>query len=100
MLFFDEASFKLVRNQSLLWEVPTSIRAGRIYPSPGGGIFVASHIGDQPELFFYKSTAEMRVGKADELLSGYPVTGFICDKQGGWWASTYGQGVFYCKTRQ
>lgn len=35
--------------------------------------------------------------KYEEILSGVSATGFVIDRDGGWWISTTDQGIFYCK---
>jgi len=97
MIFFDDGSFRLVRDRRQQWEAPTEIRTEKLYESPDGDLFVASHFGSNPGLYRFGSPEALRAGRSDNLLPRHFVTDFICDREGGWWATTYDQGVFYCK---
>jgi ligand-binding sensor domain-containing protein len=97
LLFCFRGVFYLWRNGKVLWKSNRGIWPHLVKETPDGGVIMASHIGFQPGLFYFRSVAAIECEKELNLLPGSFITDFGIDLEGGWWATSIQGGLWYCK---
>lgn len=90
-------NFYLIRGNTILWHSVQNLTPAKIVEIHDGSILVAAHQGEKKGMFYYPSLTHFKNGQGINLLPGYFVTDILCDNEGGWWAATQGDGIFYCK---
>jgi ligand-binding sensor domain-containing protein len=90
-------NLSLAHNGELHWQYAADIFPRKLVESPRGEILIAVPYHKNVGLFLASSIEQVRRGDYQNLLPGYFVTDVHCDHEGGWWAATLYDGVFYCK---
>ncbi|WP_373495244.1 histidine kinase [Aquiflexum sp.] len=87
----------MIRNGNILWQISTTMYTHKLVETREGKLLHASHIVESPGLHAFDSPEHLRTGVGINLLPGQQVTYVLIDKEGGWWASTLRNGVFYAR---
>lgn len=89
-------SVHYIRDSQIQWTVQTTVFSEKMVNAPNGNLLFASHYHGNPGLFQYASLDHLQHADGKNLLPGQFVTDVLCDREGGWWASTANSGVFFC----
>lgn len=84
------------RGKQLFSNFKTDIINPNISETQNGNLLVASFQGEKTGLFYYASLDEFKEDKGSHMLTNNKVCDILCDHEGGWWAATLGDGIFYC----
>lgn len=97
ILTFVNGMYAVVEGNSIKDKFNSQIIAEKIIQTTDGKLLIASHLGPLAGLHCFSSLEIFKQGKGENLLPGKKVTDVYEDQEGGWWATTKGAGVMYCK---
>jgi len=97
LLLAGLGSLSLLRNDKIVWQRKRTFQALKIKQIPTGDILVAVYHGNRPGLHLFTTLEHLRQNNSRNLLPDKRVSDVYSDPMGGWWATTLGAGVFYCK---
>ncbi|MEQ1746406.1 MAG: histidine kinase [Saprospiraceae bacterium] len=97
LVLASRGTLSLLRDGKIVWQRASDILPRTIVHAPTGDILAAVPWGKKTGLFRFATVAHLRRNDGRNLLPGHFVTDVRCDPAGGWWASTQGAGIFYCK---
>lgn len=96
-LGFFLQTFYLIRNNRLIWHGQKDNSAETIFEDHDGSILMTVVQGKNQGLLRFRSLEHFQRNEFDNLLPGQEINLFLRDREGGWWASSNKNGVFYCK---